>query len=212
MRFVIFANGTLPDPDSARGLIRPDDYLIAADGGSRHALAMGLIPAVVIGDLDSYDAPAKRAGGSTPGAPRIIPFPADKNQTDLELALEYAVQAGFDEIVIIAALGGRLDHTLGNLSLLGDPRFAGARVDDGVEEAFFCRGQAEIRGRSGETVSLIPWGGPVSGVRTEALRWPLFDETLYPDKTRGISNEMTGEVARVSIGSGLLLIVHRRNV
>jgi thiamine pyrophosphokinase len=84
------------------------------------------------------------------------------------------------------------------------------RLDDGVESAWFCRARSEVRGRSGDLVSLIPWGGEVRGVRTQGLRWPLSNETLHPHKTRGISNELTGEVAHVEIKSGLLLIVHRR--
>ncbi|MGC8857271.1 MAG: thiamine diphosphokinase, partial [Anaerolineae bacterium] len=84
------------------------------------------------------------------------------------------------------------------------------RLDDGVEEILICRDQAQVRGRSGEVVSLIPWGGAVEGIQTEGLRWPLRGETLYPHKTRGISNELLAETARVQIQSGVLLIVHRR--
>jgi thiamine pyrophosphokinase len=79
-----------------------------------------------------------------------------------------------------------------------------------VEQAFFCRDQAQVRGRSGDLVSLIPWGGEVRGVCTQGLRWPLSNEILFPHKTRGISNELLGEVANIQIQSGLLLIVHRR--
>ena len=216
-RCIIFANGTLPDPDSARRLIRPDDFILAADGGARHALDLGLTPSVIIGDLDSatFDLQPLTAAGT-----KIIQHPRDKNETDLELALDYAVQNGYREIVIIAALGNRLDQTLGNLALLTDPRLStlrhgsgqafDLRLADGVEQAFFCRDQAQVRGRSGDLVSLIPWGGEVRGVCTEGLRWPLLNETLLPHKTRGISNEMTGEVANIQIQSGLLLIVHRR--
>lgn len=208
MRAIIFVNGMLPDPDAARGLIRPDDLLIGVDGGSRHALAMGLVPKIIIGDLDSlsqWEATQADLSGA-----RITEFPQDKDATDLELALEYAFVRAGGNIILIGALGGRVDQTLGNLALLSDPRFAGARIDDGVEEAFFCRDQVEIRGRGGEIVSLIPWGGPVTGVRTQGLRWPLSDETLHPDRTRGISNELIGESSQVSIVSGLLLVVHRR--
>jgi thiamine pyrophosphokinase len=77
-----------------------------------------------------------------------------------------------------------------------------------VEELFFCNDQAKVEGRSGDIVSLIPWQGEVTGVFTENLRWQLHHETLYPDKTRGISNEMTADVATISITSGLLLIAH----
>ena len=209
-RCLIFANGTLPDLDSARRLIRADDFIICADGGTRHALTLGLLPRVIIGDLDSV--PEGQAQQMIDQGVEVFQFPRDKNETDLELALEYAVEQNHREIVIVAALGDRLDQTLGNIALLTDPRYSkfDIRLDDGVEQALFCSDQTEIHGTSNDIVSLIPWGGEVTGVRTRGLKWPLVDETLYPHKTRGISNEMTGEVAHVQIASGLLLIVHRR--
>ncbi len=208
-RCIIFANGILPDLDSARRLLRPDDFLLAADGGTRHILDLGRTPSIIIGDLDSatFDLRPLTESGT-----KIIQHPRDKDETDLELALDYAVQNGYREIVIVAALGDRLDQTLANIALLTDPRFLtfDLRLADGVESASFCRARLEVEGRRGDIVSLIPWGGEVRGVRTEGLRWPLSDETLYPHKTRGISNEMIGKVAHIQIASGLLLIIHRR--
>jgi len=209
-RIIIFSNGELPDLNKARLLIRSDDYIICADGGTRHTLASGLQPNLVIGDMDSLKKgqwqKLKEAG---------IPielYPHDKNETDLELAILRAIELEPKEILVIAVLGGRLDHTLGNLALLSDPRLSAfnTRFDDGVEEIFFCREQVEVHGRSGDLLSLIPWGGPVQGIQTQGLRWSLNRETLYPDKTRGISNEMLGDNVSISIGSGLLLIIHRR--
>jgi len=143
---------------------------------------------------------------------QVIQFPRDKNETDLELAMQHAAEMQPEQVIIVGALGGRLDQTLGNIALLSNFRLStfDLRLDDGVEEIYFCRNQAEVHGRSGELVSLIPWGVPVEGVRTDGLRWPLSDETLYPDKTRGISNELLGERATVRIRSGLLLVVHLR--
>ncbi len=211
-RCIIFANGILPNLDSARRLIRPNDLILAADGGTRHARTLGLIPSVIIGDFDSMM--EEERGKMKEAGARLIQHPRDKDATDLELALDYAIQNGQREIVIVAALGNRLDQTLGNLSLLTDPRLltCDLRLDDGVEETFFCRDRAQVKGRRGDLVSLIPWGGEVRGVCTEGLRWPLSDETLLPHKTRGISNEMTGEIANIKIESGLLLIVHRRQL
>lgn len=209
-RCQIFANGTLPDLDAARRLICPGDFILAADGGTRHALALGLIPAAVIGDLDSIsDQERKMIKGA---GVEIIQHPRDKDETDLELALDYAVEQGYRKIVILGAIGGRLDQTLGNLALLSTTRHPSPaiRIDDGVEEAFFVWTRGEVRGRNGDLVSLIPWGGDVHGVHTEGLRWPLSNETLFSHKTRGISNEMFGENASVEIASGLLLVVHRR--
>ena len=209
-RCIIFANGTLPDPNSARRLIRPDDFILAADGGSRHARTLSLLPSIVIGDLDSISEEERRKRKEE--GTELIEYSRDKNETDLELALNYAVEKGFREIVIVAALGGRLDQTLGNLALLASVQLAtlNIRLDDGLESASFCRDQAEVRGRRGDLVSLIPWGGDARGVRTEGLRWPLSNETLRAHQTRGISNEMLGDVAHIQIESGLLLIVHRR--
>jgi thiamine pyrophosphokinase len=209
-RAVIFVNGRLPNLEAVRALIHPADTLLAADGGTRHALALGLTPSVVIGDLDSLTA-ADRRTLETAGA-TIHQYPRAKDETDFELALGYAIQAGFSEILVIGALGHRLDQTLGNLALLTDPQRLSfnVRFDDGVEEAFFTRDKCELRASAGDLVSLIPWGGEVTGIVTDGLRWPLRGETLYPYKTRGISNELLGETACITIQSGLLLVVHRR--
>lgn len=209
-RVVLFANGELPDRAKARALVQPDDLIVCADGGSQHALALGLQPDAIIGDLDSIRE-EDRASIEAAEA-QLRSYPRDKNETDLELALQYALEQKPSAIIIIGALGKRLDQALGNIALLSSPGLAtqNIRLDDGLEEAWFCPGRSEIEGRAGEVVSLIPWGGPVEGVSTEGLRWPLRSETLYPDKTRGISNEMLQPVAEISIRSGLLLIIHRR--
>ena len=216
-RIVIFANGELPDLEAARALLQTGDYLVAADGGANHLLKMGILPEIVIGDLDSVD--EDTLFQMTSAEVNIEQYSEDKDETDIELALHYAVEMQPSAILIVGALGGRLDQTLANLSILTDPTLPAIdiRLDDGVEEAFFCRAsaangrQAEIRGRSGDTVSLIPWRGPVEGVTTEGLQWPLYSETLYPHKSRGISNAMLKDVASVNIQSGLLLVSHRRS-
>jgi thiamine pyrophosphokinase len=211
-RVLIFANGLLPDPARARALVRPEDFVISADGGTRHALALGLKPAVIIGDLDSL-LETDHASIESPDV-SVIAHSPDKDETDVELALQYALQQKPSAIMIVGALGGRLDQTLANVSLLADPTLAGAdvRLDDGVEAAFFCWDSAKVEGRHGDLVSLLPWGGPTAGVHTDGLRWPLRGETLYAARTRGISNEMTGDSAQVRIESGLLLIIHRRGL
>ena len=217
-RIIILANGELPNIEKARSLLQNDDYIICADGGTRHALTLGARPNLIIGDLDSTDQAVIqkfRASGVS-----IESHPRNKNETDLELAINRAIDLDPKQIIIVAALGGRLDHTLANITLLTDPRLStlrrsssqafDVRLDDGVEEILLCRDQAEVYGSVGDIVSLIPWQGAVSEVETTNLKWALHKETLYPDKTRGISNEMTNNSASISIGSGLLLIVHRR--
>ena len=209
-RLIVFANGILPEPESARRLIQVGDVIIAADGGTRHALALGLVPSIIIGDLDSLSPEDRRQLEAK--AVEIRQYPRDKNETDLELAFQYARAGGYCEILVIGALGGRLDQTLGNLSLLTMPEFAtlDIRLDDGVQEAFFTHSRCELHGKPGDVVSLIPWNADVTGIRTTGLRWPLQDETLFPEKTRGISNEMLQETAVISQKTGLLLVLHHR--
>jgi len=210
-RILIFANGELPDINRAQALLQKDDYMICADGGTRHALALRVRPDLIIGDLDSTEQGVLRKFKEQDV--NIELYPRDKNETDLELAIDRALELNPKQIVIIAALGGRLDQTLANIALLTDPRLStlDIRLDDGLEEILVCRDRAEVHGRSGDIVSLLPWQGAVSETQTTNLKWVLNKETLYPDKTRGISNEMTSDTASISIGSGLLVIVHRRS-
>jgi thiamine pyrophosphokinase len=209
-RIIIFANGELPDLNKARSLLREDDYIICADGGIRHARALDLQPDLIIGDMDSAEQEQLQELKAADVLVEI--FPHDKDETDLELAIHRAIERDPRQIVIVAALGGRLDQTLANVTLLADPRLASldVRLDDGVEEILLCRDRVQVRGQRGDIVSLIPWQGAVMEVQTKDLKWPLQKETLYPDRTRGVSNQMTGNTASVSIGSGLLLVVHRR--
>jgi thiamine pyrophosphokinase len=207
MRIIIFANGDLPNLEKARALLRDGDFIIAADGGTRHALALGLVPNIIVGDLDSINFDLRPL---TEKGTQVIQFSSDKNETDLELAIQHALTLNPEQVIILAALGGRLDQTLGNIALILGPSSFVLRLDDGIEEVFFCRDQCEVNGAAGDIVSLIPWQGEVTGVVTTNLKWPLRAETLYPHKTRGISNEMLGDTAAVKIGSGQLLVVHRR--
>jgi len=209
-RIIILANGELPDTEKAGALLRDDDFIIAADGGTRHAIALGRVPNIIIGDLDSL--PLNFEPSTFKG--EIIQHPRDKNETDLELAIQHALTLNPEQILVLAALGGRLDQTIGNIALISrlQPATCNLRLDDGIEEVFFCREQAQVNGANGDIVSLIPWQGEVTGIVTTGLKWPLQNETLYPPKTRGISNEMMNDTATVQIKSGLLLIVHRRIV
>jgi thiamine pyrophosphokinase len=209
-RALIFANGNLP-VNPPPGWIQPQDTLLAADGGARHCRALGITPHLILGDLDSLP-PADLDFFRAQNVP-IEQYPAQKDQTDLELTLAHALRHGYSPILIVAALGGRTDHTLANLALLSDPALAHAqiRLDDGETEAFFIRDSAEVSGNIGETVSLLPWGAPVSGVTTEGLEYPLRGETLQPHQARGVSNTLTAARARISIQNGLLLCIHIRS-
>jgi thiamine pyrophosphokinase len=207
MRVVIFANGTLADPRTYRDRLLSDDLIVAADGGAAHACAVGVTPHVVIGDQDSLDPHLKsklEAAGT-----RFVNFPMAKDETDLELALLYAADRGADEIMVLGALGGRLDQMLANVLLLALPELAGIHVyiSDGDQIAFLVRDEAVVKGRPGDTVSLIPLGGDVAGVTTKGMAWPLNDETLHFGPARGVSNVLVGSRGQVSVREGVLLCV-----
>ncbi len=207
MRAVIFANGTFNDPQQARESLHTDDLIIAVDGGTHHAWACDVDPQVVIGDLDSLTPDEQerlRAGRA-----KVINFSPHKDKTDLELALLHAASQGIDEIVILAALGGRLDQTIANLLLLTLPELVDrdVRVVQGAQRVFVIRSEVLIEGHPGDTVSLIPLGGDALGVTAQGLKWSLDDETLRFGPARGVSNVLRDRQALVRVRRGLLLCV-----
>lgn len=212
MRAVIFANGILNDPGQALAALRAGDVLIAADGGARHCQSLGLNPAVVIGDFDSL-APDELARLEAGGA-QLMRYPARKDFTDLELALQHAASLPTDEILVFGALGARWDQTLANLLLPAAPGLEGVhiRLLDGPQEIALLRAgeRRTFHGQAGDTVSLVPLGGHATGITTTGLEYPLTDGALYFGATRGISNVMLGEQATVQLAEGLLLctVIH----
>jgi thiamine pyrophosphokinase len=211
-RLLIFANGVLPDADAARALLRQGDRVICADAGARHARQLGLRPDLVVGDLDSLQADDR--DWLLENGVRVIQYPHDKDQTDLELAIQHGLLEAPESIVILGALGARLDHTLGNIALLADERISdgSCTIDDGVEQVLLCRGRVAIQGSPGDLVSLLPWGTQATGVWTSGLKWQLRGEILLAERSRGVSNEMTAQSAEISIESGLLFVIHRRRL
>jgi len=212
MRIILFANGDMPHPDQDARLLRPDDFILCADGGTHHALALGLTPDLIIGDLDSSDAAIVaelRAAGVA-----IREFPRDKDYTDLELALQAARELQPDAILLLGALGGRLDQMLANILLLASPDYADLPVTlvSGQEEARVVRDAIELRGRPGDIVSVIPLTPDVAGLTYgPGLRWRLDDAILPFGSSRGVSNELVAETASISLRSGVILVIHTKN-
>lgn len=207
-RAVIFANGEMSDPGVIRSMLRPDDWIIAADGGARHALACGRPPHLVIGDMDSIP-PAIRTELETQGT-KFLAFPAAKDETDLELALLHAAAEGATDILVAGALGGRLDQTLANIQLLARPEIAPLHVQvvDGRLTAILIHQEATIHGQAGDRISLIPLGGDARDVHASGLAWPLAGETLRFGEARGVSNVMTGAMAQIQLAGGWLICIH----
>ena len=203
---VVFAGGDPPARTALRD-VPAVDLVIAADSGLAHARALGVGVDLVVGDLDSVDRAdldAAVAAGAV-----VERHPTAKDATDLELALLAARDRGAAEIVVVGGHGGRLDHFLGNVLLLGAAELSGVRVWARLADAtvMVVRDHAELAGSPGSLCSLLPVGGPAEGVRTERLRFPLERETLFPGSTRGVSNEFLAPTAAVTLERGVLLAV-----
>ena len=212
MRAVLFANGDL----DTTPLLKETDLVIAADGGAKHCLRLGIWPVYVVGDQDSlstHELETLRSAGA-----HLIRYPRKKDFTDLELALMHIDKLKreeglpIDEVLIYGALGKRWDQTIANLLLAGTSTFAAIRLITGQQEFFFVHSgeTLKIHGAPGDTVSLIPLGGSASGVTTCCLEYQLQDEELVFGSTRGISNVLKDDPAVVAVKNGLLavLVIH----
>jgi thiamine pyrophosphokinase len=208
---VIVAGGDPIDPGVVWRL--PDvRFVIAADSGLDEIHRLGLTADLIVGDLDSASAPA--IARATELDIPIRRYPADKDATDLELALRFVGGAGYTDAVLIGGSGGRLSHLLGNALVITSTDYAELRITwhVGPTTVLVVREShpRTIDGAVGDLVSLIPTGGAATGVTTTGLRWHLDDAVLAAGATHGISNKMTEPAAQVAITGGVLLAVHER--
>ena len=203
---VVVAGGHPPDPEAALA-VPLGARVIAADSGLEHALALGLEVEIAVGDFDSAspEAVARAEAGGT----RIDRHPTEKDATDLELALDVAVSFRPQRILVLAGDGGRLDHLLAMLLLLGSSRYEAVEIDAfvGPARAHVVRRERSIEGEVGELMSLLALHGPAAGVRTDGLIFPLRGETLEAGSSRGVSNVFAGRHARVSVERGVLIAI-----
>ena len=223
LRALILANGSVPDGDRLpAGTLDGIDLVVAADGGLLTAQALGIRPDLAVGDFDSAD-PTLVAKAEAEGV-AIERVAAEKDESDLELAVRAAVARGATSIAVVGALGGaRVEHTLAGLALLGLGAEGGRSPFDIaiVDERSTVRllagdprdkrtAHIDLDGEPGDYISLQPWGGDATGVTTEGLRYPLRDEPLRMGPSRGLSNELLGRHGRVSCRAGQLLVIHTR--
>jgi thiamine pyrophosphokinase len=210
MRAVVVAGSSLA-AELDRAELAAADLLVAADAGAETFAKMGLVPALLVGDMDSVSPQTRRALEDQ--GVEVVLLPTAKDETDTEAALRLVVDRGADDITVYGALGGpRLDHLVGNLLLLSSPWLAGVavRLVDDRHEAFLVQGDVVFDGERNDIVSLLPLTPEVRNVRTEGLLYPLAGESLYQSATRSVSNAMTGAEARVTHSEGVLLLIHYR--
>jgi thiamine pyrophosphokinase len=176
--------------------------VIAADGGYSSLISRGFTPDAVCGDFDSL--------GYIPDHPNLTVSASEKDETDMMIAVAAGLNRGFLSFVINGALGGRLDHTLGNIQTLAHIAGRGGRgfiAGDGISLTAVRNGQIVFKAAARGYVSVFAFGGPARGVTLDGMKYPLTDAVLHPDFPLGISNEFLGVPARASVRDGTLVAV-----
>ena len=208
MNALVLANGELYEAEVLRRRISKEvfDLVIGVDGGSLHASELNVTINVIIGDMDSISPHEQEENKNA----RFISYPEKKDETDLELALLYSKAQEVDKIVVVGAMGGRMDMTISNIQLLAHASSGSCRIEvwHGNQTGWIIHPPGEdIPGSSGDTVSLMPLGGDARGIITTGMKYPLSNEMLTM-QTRGVSNRIESLPAHVAFLDGLLLVVH----
>jgi len=207
-RAIIFANGKMEVPPPILKDIQSSDLIIAADGGTHHCERWGIMPNVIVGDFDSLV--SKEVTTFQQAGVEIIQYPAHKDETDLELALQLSLKGEVTDVYILGALDARWDMTIANVLLAANPMFSQVKIRllDGLQELIILRGEGriDIDGHPGDVISLIALGGDAYGITTYGLEYPLYNETLYFGSPRGVSNTFSQDQAHVFIRKGILLL------
>lgn len=212
-RAIIICNGNRPKRQVIKRYLLPSSTIICANGGTKHALALGYTPDIVIGDHDSLPSSIKKKLANE--KIKWMTYPRDKDETDSELAIQYAIKQKFKEIVVFGTYGSRIDHFLATLLLIGEQKAnmsklfpTEIKIIEGNQEIYVVTKKLLLKGEVGDYVSLIPLKGDVLGITTKGLLYQLDNDKLLYGKTRGVSNELTKPQAEISIRKGILLAIH----
>ena len=190
------------------------DYIICADAGMKFCHKAGIIPDLILGDFDSVDQESYECFNAI-CPERMERFPSHKDETDTELALLRAIEAGADAVTMIGATGTRLDHVMGNIQILKKA------LDRGIT-TYLVDSHNRIRmtdtavtiskeEQFGTYVSLIPFTEKVTGLTLCGFSYPVQDYTLMQGRSVGVSNEITGQQGEISLKEGLLLVMESRD-
>ena len=179
------------------------DFVIACDAGYIHAQRADIVPDVIIGDFDSYL-------GELPGGVEIIRTKPEKDDTDTMMALKLAIRRGYRRIMLVGALGGRVDHMLANISLVAFAATKGAdlQIVDGHHQIFAVRdGKRRVPRSSWRNLSVFAFDTECTGVTLRGVKYPLEGAVLTNTFALGVSNEFTEDIAEISVESGILIVV-----
>ncbi|MCK5879004.1 MAG: thiamine diphosphokinase [Holophagae bacterium] len=200
-RAILFANGEVTEREVVIARQSLFDLVVAVDGGIAHVERFGFVPDVVVGDFDSMPVDSRNRYPDT----RFVHLPSQE-QCDLEKSLIFCKKERITAITLLGATGKRLDHTLGNLSLLTRyDRDLALRILTPEAEVFIVRNRKELEGIPGQGLSLLPMG-EARLITTTGLKYPLSGETLAFGKREGTSNEFSNNHCTVSLKSGLLFM------
>lgn len=199
---VLVANGPLVWTEELLALCAEADVLLAADGGANHLARVGLRPQRVIGDLDSLLPTVRRWLGE-----EMLLHRPDQDRTDLEKTLEFAAQTYPEHrLTVLGALGGRIDHEMGNLGLLVARRRGVDLIFRGQHEVVLAvEGEVELEAQPGETWSFWTFD-PAVLVTVAGVRWPVTRQPLTVDGRPSISNVATEHVVEVEAEGGAVLV------
>ena len=206
-RCVIVAAGQILDYERAKSFLQPGDFFIFCDDGLRHAESLGVTPSLIVGDFDSCNAELLTKWSNRC---ETIRLPREKDDTDTLFAVKLAVERGFDDFLLLGAMGGRFDHALGNVSILLYLDGLGKKaliVDDYSIMQVVGREPLYIEDNC-SYFSVLTVAGDVSGVNIKNAMYPLENASLKADFQLGISNEvLPGKTAEVSVEQGRVLVV-----
>ncbi len=208
MKALLLGNGEPPSAELFLREAQSADIFICADGAAQFALARGVWPNMAVGDFDSLD-----AGVLTRLRERgvdIETHPAEKDDTDIQLAAECAIKLGARSFVLLGCGGKRLDHTLGNMQVLAFLRSAGfdaEMADDYCRTRLVKDERVFITGKAGMEFSLVPTGENVIIRELSNVKYPLKDYHLVQTRPLGISNVMLGEEGVLAVEGCVAVIV-----
>lgn len=210
MATLLFLGGDLGNPRDLAAYLADADYIIAVDGGAEHCRSLGLVPDLLLGDLDSIS-PATLAHLEAQGV-EIERHPPRKDATDLELALDRAASRDGSRIVLLAALGGRWDMSFGNILTASRPTYRHHHLtllgSNCTMDILHPGKPFTIEGPIGERVSLLALHGDAHGITLEGFEYPLNNATLSTGSSLAMSNLLLTTPAAISLTQGVLLCVH----
>ena len=210
---VVFLNGELDiDADACRAMVSEGDAVFCADGGANHAMAAGIVPDLVMGDMDSLCG-GTRTWLESNGVEMKF-FPAEKDCSDAELLLDHVCSEGFREIGVIAAAGGRLDHQLANLLLLDRYAAQGVHVKflyrSGFIECVIGKAEVSVKNRKGWLFSFFPLSD-TAVVSLEGFKYGLDSYTAVRGATIGLSNIAESDDALIAVHSGTIITMFQKD-